>query len=199
VNSHILNIGVLFKDIIVSPRRAFARINSEKFNFDVGVVFFLGSVPPLIKSFSVDSAQFTFFNDSNIDAFISLINNPKIVWLLHYLSFFAYISVTGFLCRVFFPAPRIKKLLFSFMAISGAGMLMQIGFIFLRLFLPEHLHLYYGYLTFFWCSFLAVMAIKQSQNGSLKRAVIVFVLTTIPFLFVFGSGGIFPSIAWLMA
>jgi hypothetical protein len=45
---------VLLKYIIISPNRAFEKINNEQYDIEVGLVFLMGSILPLIKAFSLD-------------------------------------------------------------------------------------------------------------------------------------------------
>ena len=197
MNEFLIDTIGLFKDLVVSPRKAFNTITREEANFEVCIIFCLGSIPPLIKTLFIDSVRIVFFDSSTLDAILNMINNPQIVWALHFCSFFAYVILIGFLCRIFLGESRTKRLLLCFMAISGVGIIMQIGFIFLRFIMPADFYIYYSYLAFLWCCFLAVMAIRYSQNSSIKASVLLFLLPSMPFLIIFGSGGLFPSLAWL--
>ena len=193
----ILNVVNLLKDIIVSPKRVFKKINNEQLSFEIYIIFLLGAVLPFIKTFFIKKVQFTFFESDIFDAVFSLIGNPKITWVLHYISFFLYVLVIGAFCKLLFAQAKIGKLLLCLMIISGIGILLQIAFIIFRLFLPIDWYLFFNYFTFFWCSFLAIMAIKYSQNKSLGVSILLFILPALPFILIFGSAGIFPSIAWL--
>lgn len=187
---------LLFRDIIFSPRDVFKRIKSGAFLYEAVVLFIAGSIAPFFKTSLLTETRFTFFENDMLNEALSLLCAPKIAWVLHYISFFLFLLAIWILCKLF-TQPKIRSLFLCLMVISGIGIFMQVVVFAFRLIFSDSLNLVFNYLAFAWCIILSVMAIKYSQNVSLGRSTILFILPAVPVIFIFGYAGILPYLAWL--
>ena len=187
----------LLKDILIHPKSLFEQISKGKLSKEVYIIFGLGAFITFSKTFAVKQHEITFFNNYHLNQILTLLSIPQIRWALLYTFYFLFLFLVTYLCKLFFKQAKWKTLMLSLMSVSGIGVVSQILFFIFSFIFPKNLSSILSYLIFLWVTFLSVWAIKYSQNLTLTKSIIVFLISALPIIFIIRLVGISPYLAWI--
>lgn len=151
----------------------------------------------LFKSFSKKRYYNNFFSNQDINEILSFFNIPQIQWVITLLSFVLFIFLISKFCKFFLKKCNKKDLILCFMSISSAGILLHILFFIFHYFLSQQFIYMLRHIAFIWIAYLSIIAIKNSQNASYMKAIIIFILSGLPVIIIIGLAGLAPYSLWL--
>lgn len=188
----------LFYDVILHPRKVFEKIKKNELQREALIVFGLGALIPLFKSFKLQKQQqITFFADERVNQVISALSIPQLSWFILYIVYFCFFFVVFGICRLFNRDADIKSLMLAVMSISGIGIVGQIFFYFLQFMFPKNLFFWGSYLVYMWSIVLSLQAIKVTQGLPLLIASASFFIPGMLVIAFMGFTAIAPYLAWL--
>lgn len=187
----------MVRDIIILPNSVFENIRNDKLFKEVYTIFCIGALITFLKTFMIKQKTITFFNYEKLNVIISWLSIPQIYWFMSYLSYFIFILCLFTICKFFNKQATLKTLVVSLMSISGIGVVLQVLFYILKFIMPKNFILISTYLVYFWVIILSISAIKTTQDISFPKAIICFLLASLPFVFLALFVSISPYLAWL--
>ena len=196
----LLNMVLLSRYIVSSPRRVFHGRNQYEFSQAIVIFFLIGASITLFKTFIVrrNIPTLTFFNDSVINSVFSWFNIPQVRWGWSYVIYFTFILLVVLMCSLL-NNKRVaaRSLLLSIMSINVIGVVIQMLSYILGVIASHGVAVVYGYLAYAWVVVLSVWAIMESQQVSVLKAIICFLIPATLALVLVGFPGIAPYLAWL--
>lgn len=193
----ILSMLNLLKDIIVAPKRVFQKINENQLSFEVYIVFSIGAFVTFLKTLRLESQRIHVFETEKINEALSLLSVPQIKWVFTYIGFFLFIFMLFIFSRILFKRASIKSLFLCIMSISGIGLLLQAVFFLFHYVLPSNINFFLTHIAFAWVVLISLLAIKYSQDISIAKSLVLFVIAGLPTIFFAGLPGISPYLSWL--
>jgi hypothetical protein len=197
VKEILLNTIYLTKNIIMYPNRAFVNIRERNFLNEVLLVFLFGALITLIKSFSQKGKIVNFFEYHQVNEFLTVLSIPQVLWITSYASYFIFIFIMLLVCRVFKRQIESKHLVLSIMSLSGVGVVIQILFYAFKFVFPQEYLIIGSNIIFLWVVILSIWAIKATQNFSVFKSIICFLIPALPFIFLVYLAGMAPYLMWL--
>lgn len=188
----------IFGKIIFKPAGLFKNIGSGEYNFSIYVLFFVSAVITFFKSFSMTKQNINFFSNSTINEIMSFFSIPQIKWCLTFLSFILFVFLIRGFCRLLLKECNNKNLILCFLSISSVGILLQILFYALNFFLSQQFVYTFSYVAFIWIVSLSVIAIRNSQDASYKKSIMIYILSSLPVIFIIGLTGLAPFLLWIV-
>ena len=188
---------ILLRDIVVCPIDLIKKVNKGQLSYEVIFVFVLGAIMTFSKTFYMNKLNITFFEDPKTNKLLSLLSIPQVKWVFGYICFFLFVLSISGLSKLFISEAKLKMLFLSLMSISGIGVIMQVAFFALSLVFSRDMNLILSYVVFLWCVVLAILAIRHSQNLSLVKAIPLFAIPAVVFIFIGGFSAVVPYLAWL--
>jgi len=174
LNKIIVNSLGLFKSIIFNPARIFQNIGKGKYDLTVYFLFLVSALITFFKSFSIKKHNINFFLNESINEILSFFSIPQIKWLITFLSFILFVFLIRVFCQFLLKGCNKKELMVCFLSISSAGILLQILFYILQYFLSQKSVYVLSYIAFVWIVYLSIIAIKNSQNASYMKSVMIY-------------------------
>jgi len=187
-----------FISVLLNPTKFFQNINKCDYNLSAYSLFLTSCVITLFKSFSKKSYKNNYFTNQDINEIISLFNIPQIRWLIVLLSYVLFIFLIGKLCKFFLKKYNKQKLILSLLSISSVGILLHILFFIFHYFLSQQSIYMLRHIAFIWIICLSIIAIKNSQNASYMKSIMIFILSGLPPIFIIGLPGLAPYSLWLV-
>jgi len=188
----------IMKDLVLNPVRVFRNINTETYKHEAYFLFSLSAFITFYKSFSIKMYKINFFSDEKINDILSLFNIPQVKWFMGFLSFFLFLLLIKFLCKLILKNCNQKSLFICYLTISGAAIMMQLIFFAIQSFFSQKLVYALSYIAFFWIIFLSILAIKNSQSTSFSKATIIYFASAIPIILIMGLPGVSPFMMWIV-
>ena len=183
--------------MIIRPKNVFLGIKEGKYVYSTILFFLLCSALTFYKSYSLSSNDINFFVSNKVNSFFALMSNPQINWAMMYISYFLFILIIIALIKIFYNKPQIKAMFLALMSISAFGLIAHILFIILRIINIDIKTELLFYFVYFWTIILSIIAIRNIQNITTYKAVLLFVIPALFFTFACGLQSICPYIAWL--
>jgi len=187
----------LFKSIIVNPARMFHDIRKGDYNFSVYSLFFVSGFITFFKSFSIKKNNINFFSNEYINQILSFFSIPQVQWVIIFASFILFVFIIRWFCHFLLKRCNKKELIVCFLSISSAGILLQILFFVLHYFLSQKTIYILSYIAFAWVVYLSIVAIKNSQNTTYIKSVIIYVFSGLPMVLIVGLTGLAPFLLWI--
>ncbi len=187
----------LLKGIIARPAKNFKKIEIIEHEYYVYYIFLLSALIAFIKSFQRKGQTINFFPNDLANNIMSFLGNPQVQWFVSFLCYILLISMTSLLCSKWLKRYDKRSLKLCFLSISVIGIFLQVLFFtFSRFSTQEVVHvLRLG--SFFWIITLSVAAIKNSQDASWFKSIIIYMFSAIPIVLVVGLTGIAPFLLFL--
>ena len=199
INKIIDNSLRLFKDIIFNPNEMFGKLEKAGYDYSVYFLFGISGLITFFKSFSVKTYNINYFTNEHLNKAMSFFNAPQIKWLLTFLSFILFIFLIKTFCLFLLKKCKRKGLIVCTISISSAGILLQITFYTVQHFLPQTFVYVLSYIAFIWIICLTILAIKNSQNTSYMKSIMIYILSSLPVFLVIGLTGLAPFLLWLVS
>ena len=188
----------LLSYIILRPVSVFRKINNGKYKYEV-IIMFLASISiTLFKSFSKNSYQGNFFSNQSVNEIVAFFDIPQIRWVITLISFGLFVFLVSIFCKLFLKKCNPKILVMTLMSISGVGVILHLLFSLFSIFLSQNLIYAARHLAFIWIVCLSIAAIKNSQQTTFIKSIIIFILAGLPPIFIIGLPGIAPYSLWLI-
>ncbi|MBL0716934.1 MAG: YIP1 family protein [Desulfosarcina sp.] len=197
-NKIIIDFLELFKNIILHPAKVFQNMRKDEYAFIVYFLFLTSCLITFLKSFSKKKYNNNFFANQDINEIIFFFNIPQIQWVITLLSFVLFIFLIGNFCNFFLKRYNKKDLILCLLSISSVGILLHITFFVLHIFLSQQSIYMLGHIAFVWIICLSIIAIKNSQNTSYTKSIIIFILSGVPAVFIIGLSGLAPYSLWFV-
>jgi hypothetical protein len=188
---------VLLRDILFRPSVAFRNISKGDYEYSVVGMFLLSILITLFKSFSKKGYKSNFYSDQGINEILSFFNIPQIRWVVALISFSLFIFLIGFFCKFFLKKYNRKILIMSIMSISSAGIILHLAFLIFPILLSQNSIYMLRHFAFIWIICLSIVAIKNSQDATYIKSIIIFILSGLPAVFIIGLPGIAPYSLWI--
>ena len=188
----------IMKDLVLNPVRVFRNINTETHKHEAYFLFSLSALITFYKSFSIKMYKINYFPDEKINDILSLFNIPQVKWFMGFLSFFLFLLLIKFLCKLILKNCNQKYLFICYLSISGAAIILQFIFFVIQSFFSQKLVYALSYIAFFWIIFLSILAIKNSQSTSFSKATIIYFASAIPIILIMGLPGVSPFMMWIV-
>lgn len=197
-NKLIVNSLELFKKIVINPAQLFKHLERSEYEYSVYFLFFVSGLIPFYNSFSMEKQNINFYSNSTINEIMSFLSTPQITLILTFLSFIFFIVLIWGFCRILLKGYNNRKLIVCFLSISSAGILLQILFYFLQLFVVHEVVYWLSYIGFIWIVSLSVIAVKNSQNTSYMKSIMIYIFSAIPVVLIIGLTGLAPFLLWIV-
>jgi len=188
----------LVKSILFNPARAYKNMSNGEHDYSVYILFLVSCLTTLFKSFGKKKYKSNFFSNQDINEFLSFFNIPQIQWIIALLSFVLFIFLIGKFCKLFLKRYNKKDLIVCFLSISSAGILLHILFFIFHYFLSKQSIYMLRHIAFIWIIYLSIIAIKNTQNASYMKSIMIFILAGLPPIFIIGLPGLAPYSLWLV-
>lgn len=188
----------LVKSILLNPTRAFKNRNKDENDYSVYILFLISCLITFSKSFSKKKYNYNFFSNQDINEIFSFFNIPQIQWALALLSFILFIFLIGKFCNFFLKKYNKRDLILCLLSIGSAGILLHILFFIFHYFLSQQSIFILRHMAFIWIIYLSISAIKNSQNTSYMKSILIFILAGLPAVFIIGLPGFAPYSMWLV-
>jgi hypothetical protein len=188
----------LVKSILFNPARAFRNMSKGEYDYSVYVLFSVSCLITLLKSFSKKKYIGSYFSNRDINEFLSFFDIPQVRWVIALLGFVLFIFLIGKFCKFFLKKYNKKGLIACFLSISSAGILLHILFFIFHYFLSQQSIYMLRHIAFIWIAYLSIIAIKNSQNTSYLKSIMIFILAGLPAVFIIGLPGLAPYSLWLV-
>ncbi len=188
----------MIKDLVLNPVKVFRKINTDKYRREAYFLFLLSALITLYKSFSIRMYKINFSTDEKINDILSFFSIPQVKWFMAILSFFLFLLLIKFLCKLILKNCNQKDLIFCYLFISGIGIILQLIFFVFQLFFSQELVYVLSYIGFFWIVFLSILAVKNSQNTSVSKSAIIYFISAIPIILLMGLPGVAPFMMWIV-
>jgi hypothetical protein len=198
LNKIIVNSLGLFKSIMFNPARVFQNMGKGKYDLTVYFLFLVSGLITFFKSFSIKKHNINFFLNESINEILSFFSIPQIKWLITFLSFILFVFLIRVFCQLLLKGCNKKELMVCFLSISSAGILLQILFYILQYFLSQKSVYVLSYIAFVWIVYLSIIAIKNSQNASYMKSVIIYIFSGLPVILIIGLTGLAPFLLWVV-
>lgn len=197
-NTHPIRRFIFFvRNLIINPRVAFQSLTLKTNALAILLSVLLGGIFTLWKSFRMTTIKVNFFENERLNELLSVSNIPQVQWGMSYLGYFFFICVFALLCRIILKKPKIKLLVLGILSIGTIGLFVAVLVTVLIPLLPIVATSSIVLLVSFWVLGLTVLAVKFTQNISMKKAVLFFVVSAFPTFLLFGLPGLFPCFLWL--
>jgi hypothetical protein len=192
--------GLVIKDTILSPGRAFCSKGPYDTKKGVMILFLTGLLITFLKTFMVKRKVFavTFFNSPTFNSLLLWLNSPQVLWAAVYVAYFIFILLILLMCKVLNGRVDAMSLVIALMSVSGIGVVLQVFFYGMKFVLPHNVIVVCSYVAYAWVIFVSLRAVEQSQKIPFIRSVVCFVITAIPAVFLAGLPAICPYLAWLI-
>ena len=190
-------LGIL-KGIISNPARMFKDMEREEYDYSVYFMFLLSALITFFKSFHKERQSINFFSNDIVNKTLSFFSIPQIQWLISFLCFVLLIFLTGIFCRYLLKRCEKRKLTLCFLSISSVGILLQILFFALNLFLSQKSVYALRWVAFSWIVYLSIVAIRNSQNASYVKSVTIYIFSALPVMLIIGLTGLAPFLLFLL-
>lgn len=187
----------LFKSVITNPTKMFQDIGRGGHDFPVYFLFIVSVFITFFKSFSVAKKNVNFFSVEFINKILSFFAIPQIQWIIVFFSFVLFIFLISIFCRILLKGCNKKGLIVSFLSISSAGILLHIMFFIFHYFLSRNSIYMLRNIAFVWIIYLSIIAIKNSQNTSYIKSVVIYIFSALPVVLLSGLIGIAPFLLWV--
>jgi hypothetical protein len=191
------NISKILKGLIIAPNKMFLSLNSLSLKGEVLFLFIIGALLTFLKSFNDKVLPINFWADNRANQILSFFSIPQVKWFIAYMCFFLFLLLLKIFCRIILKKCNRRDLFYFFMAISGAGIMLQLLFWFLASILPKEINYLLSYFAFLWIFFLSLIAIVKSQNTTFPKAIIIYLISALPVVIITGLPGVSPFLMWL--
>jgi hypothetical protein len=198
IKNIIISYFELLKSIILNPEKAFKNMSKGDYDCSVYVLFAVSCLITLLKSFSKKKYIGSYFTNRDINEFLSFFAIPQVRWGIALLGFILFVLLIGRFCKVFLKKYNKKVLVVSLLSISSVGILLHIIFFIFHYFLSQQSIYMLRRITFIWIAYLSIIAIKNSQNASCFKSIIIFIFAGLPAVFIIGLPGLAPYLLWLV-
>ena len=188
--------GYMMRDLILQPSTVFNKVKQGELQNEALLVFGVGAVISLLKSFWVKRNYITFF-DNSTNNLLSFLSIPQARWFFGYILYFLFVGSVAWACKAVTKNDGKKSLAISFMSISSIGVICQLISFVLNPFTPHIILIIEGYLIFIWCIWLSLYAMKIIQELSYIKAAIIFLIPAIVVFLFIGLAAVAPYLAWL--
>lgn len=191
------NILYFLTILIINPKKLFNIIISGEFTYEIYFIFSLSALITLLKAFFIKTHKINYYSNENLNAIFSFLSLPQLMWILAYISFFMFLYLIIFANKLIYKKAQKRSLFVSIMSISGLGLIAQIFYIVLNIFLPSNILISLSYIIIIWIVLYTVLAIKYSQNIPTVISILLFFFAALLPFFLSGFAGIAPYLLWL--
>jgi len=188
----------VFKSILFNPAKAFRNMSKGEHDYIVYVLFSVSCLITLLKSFNKKKYTGSYFSNRDINEFLSFFDIPQVRWLIALLCFVLFIFLIGKFCKYFLKKYNNKGLIASFLSISSVGILLHLLFFIFHYFFSQQSIYMMRHMAFLWIAYLSIIAIKNSQNTTYLKSILIFILSGLPAVFIIGLPGLAPYSLWLV-
>lgn len=186
----------LLKEIVFSPGEIFKNPREKK--DAIILLFIINFVIILIKSFFIKGyGAIDFFDTQILNEIFYFLSISQIQVIISYFLFFVFVLLLFFVIKIFSGNASLSTIMLSLMSISGIGIIAHITAIPLMFFEKSLLN-YISYLFGLWILILTFGAVKTSQNLTLIKAVLFFLIAAFPFLLFVWLPVISPYLVFLI-
>jgi len=189
--------GYLIREMALRPNSVFEKIKRGGFLKETVIVFVIGALIPLVKSFFIRKQSITFFADEWINQLLSTLNIPQLSWAISYIGYFGFLFCVYGICRLFNKKSNLRAFTLAFMGISAIGIVGQVFFYVLQFILSKSLLLFGGYVLYLWVVWLSLQAIRVTQGFSFLKTLVAFFSPFIVIVAIMGLTAICPYLVWL--
>ena len=194
----LLNTIKLLILIIIAPLNVFEKIKDRTISKEVFIVFLMAAVICFLRTFSLNGSPINFYEDGRLNNILSILNIPRITWIMNYIFYFFFILSVFLFFKLAFRTPKFDILIISLMSVSGLGVVSHVLFFIIGSSMPSSVMQVLGYLVYLWCITLTLFAIKTSQSTSHLKAFVVFLIAGAPIIFIGSLTSLAPYLAWIV-
>ena len=188
----------IFKNIVINPTKVFQEAQKGRYDFSIYFMLLVACLITFFKSFSRKREVFNFFEREIINDILSFLSIPQIQWLIIFFSYILFVFLMMVVCKLLLKYCNKKDLFVCIVSISSAGILLQILFFILYYFVPQNYIYVLNRIAFIWAAYLSIAAIKNSQNTSYLKSIMIYIFAGLPVITIAGLAGLAPSFLWLV-
>lgn len=180
------------------PSWVFEKAAKKPYRNYIYISFSIATLIVLIKSLTKESKTFTYFQNEELNQFLGILSDPIVSLLITYAIFLGYIYLSFFIGRRLGVPNPFEQYALSIISISFVGIIGHFVSFLLENILPNNFRMMFFYIFFSWVFVWSLLAMKFNFQLSVQKALLVLLLSLLPFFLLNGPLSISPYLSWLI-